>query len=67
MKPEELNIYQTIYNTHREQYQQDRPAAESFVTVGDRAADASIDPIELASWSSVSRIILNLHETITRR
>jgi hypothetical protein len=28
--------------------------------------DASVDKIELAAWTSVCRVILNLHETITR-
>jgi hypothetical protein len=25
-----------------------------------------VDPIHLAAWTSVARVILNLHETITR-
>ena len=33
-----------------------------------RSADAAkdIDPAELAAWTSVARVLLNLHETITR-
>ena len=36
--------------------------------VGRRAQPAppSIDPVELAAWTSVCRTILNLHETVTR-
>ena len=29
-------------------------------------ADAGADKVELAAWTSVCRVILNLHETITR-
>ena len=28
--------------------------------------DAATDKVELAAWTSVCRVILNLHETITR-
>ena len=27
---------------------------------------SQLDPAELAAWTSVARVILNLHETITR-
>ena len=31
-----------------------------------RPAPAGVDPAELAAWTSVARVLLNLHETITR-
>ena len=31
-----------------------------------RPAPADVDPAELAAWTSVARVLLNLHETITR-
>jgi hypothetical protein len=34
--------------------------------VGDAPVPAGLDPAELAAWTSVARVLLNLHETITR-
>ena len=33
---------------------------------GQSPIPADIDPAELAAWTSVARVLLNLHETITR-
>ncbi len=41
-----------------------RPARCSASAI--RPAPADIDPAELAAWTSVARVLLNLHETITR-
>jgi hypothetical protein len=50
---------------HRAEFQQDAPAAQAFGQIGRPAADG-IGLTELAAWSSVTRVILNLHEFITR-
>jgi len=47
-------------------YYRDNPAdAEKLIHVG-IAAVPNEDPVELAAWTSVCRVVLNLHETITR-
>ncbi len=51
---------------HREIYSADTAAAEQLAKVGDAPASKDIESKELAAWTSVSRTILNLHETITR-
>ena len=43
----------------------DEAAAKALISVGD-APMAEGNPAELAAWTSVARVILNLHETITR-
>ena len=50
---------------HRAEFQQDAPAAQAFGQIGRPAADGIV-LTELAAWSSVTRVILNLHEFITR-
>jgi hypothetical protein len=62
----ELKLLDTLYQQHRKQYQADKPAAEKLLKVGDRPAAKDIDPVELAAWTSVARVVLNLHEAITR-
>ncbi|MEM8734941.1 MAG: DUF1553 domain-containing protein, partial [Planctomycetota bacterium] len=50
----------------RSGYEQ-RPAdAEKLVRVGLSVSDPELNVVELASWTSVTRAVLNLHETITR-
>ena len=40
--------------------------AEKAMVVGIKRAPASFDKVELAAWTSLCRVVLNLHETITR-
>jgi mono/diheme cytochrome c family protein len=51
---------------HADHYRRDSEAAKKLLAVGQWPAPADLDPSELASWTSVARVLLNLHETITR-
>jgi mono/diheme cytochrome c family protein len=62
----ELPLLEALYRKHLEQYQADKPAAQELLHIGDHPAPADLDPAELAAWTSVARVIFNLHETITR-
>ncbi len=55
-----------IYTTHRADYEKDPASAQEILKIGDHPADNSLPPTELAAWTSVTRIVLNLHEFITR-
>jgi len=46
-------------------YSQDREAAGKLVAVGDLPRSDGMDDVELAVWTALSNIILNLNETIT--
>jgi hypothetical protein len=63
---EEAKLLADLYARHRDQYQADRKAAENLLRVGDHPVAKDLDPAELAAWTSVARVVLNLHETITR-
>jgi hypothetical protein len=63
---EEIKLLTGLQRQHLEQYDKDRKAAEALLKVGDRPIPADASVSELASWTSVARVILNLHETITR-
>ncbi|HZT83349.1 MAG TPA: DUF1553 domain-containing protein, partial [Gemmataceae bacterium] len=65
-RPEELKLLEALHAQHRKQYQADKAAAEALLKVGERPAPKDVDPAELAAWMSVARVVLNLHETITR-
>jgi len=51
---------------HRAEFSADYPAAEALVSVGISPRAENVDVAELAAWTSVSRALLNLNETITR-
>jgi hypothetical protein len=56
----------SLLQAHRAQYAADRKAAEALVSVGISPRPENVDVAELAAWTSVSRVLLNLNETITR-
>ena len=47
-------------------YASDETAAKAVVAVGEHPQPGGVSVAELAAWTSVARVILNLHETITR-
>jgi hypothetical protein len=64
--PQETKVLSDLQAKHREQFLADPKGAEQALTVGQQAAPKGIDVVDVASWMSVARTILNLHETITR-
>jgi hypothetical protein len=65
-RPEEVAVLTTIVDKHRDQFAKEPESARDFLSVGDLKMPPSLDPAELAAWTSASRVLLNLHETITR-
>jgi hypothetical protein len=47
-------------------FRADRPAAEQLLAQGESRSDASLDPAELAGYTQLGSILLNLDETVTR-
>jgi len=48
-------------------YQHDRDAAGKLLSVGEAPRDKSLDPAELAAYTTVASVILNLDEVITKQ
>jgi hypothetical protein len=65
-RPAEVEVLKGLLARHRKQYQADRKAADDLLSVGLAPVPAGVDRAELAAWTSVTRALLNLHETITR-
>lgn len=66
VRDDERKIIADVLAKHRTQFAQDATAADAFLKVGFATPSSDLDKIELAAWTSVARVILNLHETITR-
>ncbi len=62
----EQKVLAALLEKHRKEYTADTKAAEALLTVGISPRPTNIDAAELAAWTSLSRVLLNLNETITR-
>jgi hypothetical protein len=65
-RDEELHVIEKLFNKHRKLYQDNPQAAAALLQVGASAAPDTLDNAELAAWTHVARVLLNLHEMITR-
>ena len=65
-RPEEITVLADLLKKHRAEYRNDRDSALALIQTGERPVPADLDPAELAAWTSIARVVLNLHETITR-
>jgi hypothetical protein len=65
-REDEVQVATALLDKHKAQYAQDPQASEAILKVGFAPAPQDLAPAELAAWTSVARVILNLHETVTR-
>lgn len=63
---EEESALLALFEKHHTQYTADELAAAQIVDVGESSVDDKANKAQLAAWTSVTRVLLNLHETITR-
>ncbi len=63
---DEIAAVRAILEKHLAEYARDPAAAKAVLQVGLVPPPGDVSPAELAAWTSVARIVLNLHETITR-
>jgi hypothetical protein len=62
----EVALLSELLAKHREQYAAQPESAKQVLSNGESKPAEGADVIELAAWTSVARVILNLHETVTR-
>ncbi len=62
----EREVVARVTQRHLDKYRGDEAAARQLVSIGDTPVAEDLDPVELAAYTSAARIIMNLHETITR-
>jgi hypothetical protein len=65
--PAEAPVLTALFQKHYvRELQQGGGSAEQLVGVGDSPVGEDVDLIQLAAMTAVARVLLNLHETITR-
>ncbi len=65
-EPQEYQLFKDLYHKQIDRYTRDTTAAEKLISTGESPVPKDLPLSEVAAWTSVSRVLLNLHETITR-
>ena len=63
---DEIKVLLDVYNQQLAEYRKDKEAAERLLGVGDFKANDNLDQSELAAWTTIASMILNLDETVTK-
>ena len=62
----ELDVLLRHYHQQLDNYRKDPKAAAALIRVGESPRPAGLDDAELAAWTAIGNILLNLDETITK-
>ena len=65
-RKDELTLLKSLYAEELKVYREQQADAKRILSIGLAKPAAAPDAAELAAWTSVTRAVLNLHETITR-
>ena len=65
-KASETAVLQSIVDSEKTHYQADKAAADKLLKVGESARDPKLDDAELAAWTTVASVILNLDEVLNK-
>jgi hypothetical protein len=62
----ELSVLKKIYAQELQHYTADTEAAKKLVSQGKYERPEQLNVTELAAWTAIGNVLLNLDETITR-
>src|SRR5687768_2577759 len=62
----ELKVLVEGFNVHLGTYFNEPESADKFTTIGDSKRNPNLDARELAAYTTVASVILNMDQTITR-
>jgi hypothetical protein len=66
IKPKERDSLTRFLAAQREHYKLDQAEADKLLRIGIAPWPKGANKLELAAWTQICRVLLNLHETITR-
>lgn len=64
--PFEAETVRRLLDKHLTDYRANPDAARALISTGVAPTPDGLDPAEFAAWIHVARVLLNLHETVTR-
>ncbi len=62
----ELSELSALYQDHLAVYARDTAAAKKLVSAGETPRDTTLNPSELAAWTMVANLVLNLDEVVNK-
>jgi hypothetical protein len=62
----ELNVLSEALQSHRDRYAADAEAAQKLLNDGESQPNPALDRTELASYTAVMNVLMNLDETVTK-
>lgn len=65
-RPNEVQTLTELLVTHRQRFTDNPENAKKLASFGRSPVANQLDSIEVAAWTSVCRVVLNLHEIVTR-
>ena len=65
-QPTELRLLLAALTQHTDDYANDEPAALKLISTGESPRDEQLDTVQLAAYTAVCSLILNLDESMTR-
>jgi hypothetical protein len=65
-RPAELRVLLDGYTEHLADYRRDEKAARKLTSIGEAPRDEKLDVCELAAYTAVASVILNLDEVVTK-
>jgi hypothetical protein len=63
---QESGLLLKLYGQEYDRYAHDDADAKELISIGEWPVPKDLNAGELAAWTSIARVVLNLHETITR-
>jgi hypothetical protein len=67
LRPAERSVIEAALAKFRAEYRANRDAAEKYLNQGASPRDRSLDTAELASWTAIANLMLNMDEAVTRQ
>ena len=64
--PSELTILEQALSKHLTNFKTQPEAAQQAITYGESKPDPALNPSELAAWTLLANLILNLDEVVTK-
>jgi Protein of unknown function (DUF1553)/Protein of unknown function (DUF1549)/Planctomycete cytochrome C len=62
----ERSVLRDLYEQMHQRFARQKGAADALLAVGESPVPKELDPVDLAAWTTVAQVILNLDETITK-
>ena len=65
-KPKEEALLLETFQAHHQELATNPEAAKELITVGESTPDETLDAVEVAAWTMIANLILNLDEVLNK-